>query len=44
MLKHFQKFFWRILDQVMPDGQPVFLTCVILLLLVLNGIVALNRW
>jgi hypothetical protein len=44
MLKHFEKLFWRMLDQVMPDGPPFFLAGVILILLVLNGVFALSRW
>jgi hypothetical protein len=35
----------HLLDRVgMPIGPPVFLTIVILLLLILNGIIALRRW
>jgi hypothetical protein len=44
MRNRYQKFIWRIQDNVMPVGPPFFLTVVILLLLILNGIVALNRW
>jgi hypothetical protein len=44
MPNRFQKFFWLVADFTMPMGPPVFLTCVILLLLIANGIVALNRW
>jgi hypothetical protein len=44
MPERFQKFLWRIQDTVMPDGPPIFLTCVVLLLLILNGIIALRRW
>jgi hypothetical protein len=44
MPKRFRKFFWRALDQVMPDGPPVFLAWVILMLLIINAIIALSRW
>jgi hypothetical protein len=37
MREHFQKIFWLSLDHLMPDGSPVFLVIVILLLLVANG-------
>jgi hypothetical protein len=36
MLRRFRSFFWRILDHVMPDGPPVFLIWVIVMLLVVN--------
>jgi len=29
---------------VMPDGPPVFLIWVIVMLLVVNGIIAISRW
>ena len=41
--QRFQKFLWPIQDNGTPDGPPVFLTCVVLLLLILNGIIALRR-
>jgi hypothetical protein len=40
MLRRFQSFFWRALDQVMPDGPPVLLAWVILILLIVNAIIA----
>jgi hypothetical protein len=39
-----QKYFWRSLDQAMPDGPPIFLVLVIAVLLVVNGFVAFSRW
>jgi hypothetical protein len=39
-----RKYFWRFLDQVMPDGPARFLTFLILFLLVVNGVVAILRW
>jgi hypothetical protein len=39
-----QRYFWRLLDQAMPDGTPVFLLLVVTILLVLNGFVASSRW
>ena len=44
MPKRFRKYFWRMLDQLMPDGRPVFLSWVILILLIVNGIIALTHW
>jgi hypothetical protein len=44
MSSRLRKFFWLMLDHVMPDGPPVCLTFVILLLVILNGITALSRW
>jgi hypothetical protein len=44
MQRHFWKYFWRVLDQIMPEGPPVFLTWVIVILLVVNGIIALSHW
>jgi hypothetical protein len=44
MPKRFRKYLWRILDQIMPDGPPVFLWWVIVILLVVTGIVALSHW
>jgi hypothetical protein len=44
MGRRFTFFFWRALDHVMPDGRPVFLAWLILLLLIINGVVALQRW
>jgi hypothetical protein len=38
------ELFWLTLDHVMPDGPPAFLTFIILLLAILNGITALSRW
>jgi hypothetical protein len=32
-----------VLDQVMPDGPPVFLMWVITILLIVNAIIALSR-
>jgi hypothetical protein len=40
----FQKIFWLSLDHLMPDGPPVFLMAVVLLLLIVNGAVAVSRW
>jgi hypothetical protein len=40
----FQKFIWQVTDLVMPIGFPLFLTCVILVLLIVDSIVALSRW
>jgi hypothetical protein len=42
MPRRFQSFFWRTLDQVMPDGPPVFLAWVILMLLIVSGIIAVR--
>jgi hypothetical protein len=39
-----QSYFWRFLDQAMPDGPPVLLVFVIAFLLVANGFVAFSRW
>ena len=39
-----QSYFWRFLDQAMPDGPPVFLVLVIAFLLAANGFVAFSRW
>jgi hypothetical protein len=44
MSSRLRKFFWLMLDHVMPDGPPAFLTFIILLLVILNGIIALSRW
>jgi hypothetical protein len=44
MRKHFRRYFWRVLDQIMPDGPPVFLSWVIVILLVVNAIIALSHW
>jgi hypothetical protein len=44
MPKRFQKWFWRIIDQVMPDGPPVLLAWVVVMLLIVNAIIALSRW
>jgi hypothetical protein len=44
MRRYFRKYIWRALDQIMPDGPPVFLTWVIVILLVVNGIIALSHW
>jgi hypothetical protein len=44
MPRRFRSFFWRALDQVMPDGSPVFLIWVIIMLLIVNAIIALSRW
>jgi hypothetical protein len=41
--RRLRKFFWLTLDHVMPDGPPVFLTFIILLLVILNVITALSR-
>jgi len=41
MPRRFRSFFWRALDHVMPDGPPVFLTWV--MLLIVSGIVAISR-
>jgi hypothetical protein len=38
-----QRIFWQSLDQLMPDGPPVFLMAVVLLLLNVNGTIALSR-
>jgi hypothetical protein len=38
------ELFWLTLDHVMPEGPPAFLTFIILLLAILNGITALSRW
>jgi hypothetical protein len=38
-----RKYIWRFLDLAMPDGPPLFLTFVIVLLLILNGGVLLLR-
>jgi hypothetical protein len=39
-----QRYIWRIADQAMPIGPPVFLTFLVLLLLILNGLILLHRW
>jgi hypothetical protein len=44
MRGRFQKIFWLSLDHLMPDGPPVFLMAVVLLLLIVNGGLALSRW
>ena len=44
MWRWFRSFFWRTLDQLMPDDRPVFLTWLILILLVIDGIIAVQRW
>jgi hypothetical protein len=44
MPRRLQSLFWRAVDQVMPDGPPVFLIWVIVMLLVVNGIIAISRW
>jgi hypothetical protein len=36
--------FWRSLDQLLPEGRPVFLVLVIVALLILNAMIALSRW
>jgi hypothetical protein len=41
---HAKAIFWRALDQVMPDGPPVFLSWLIVTLLILNAIIAISRW
>jgi hypothetical protein len=38
-----QSYIWRIIDQAMPIGPPVFLTFLVLLLLILNGLIVLLR-
>jgi hypothetical protein len=38
-----QRYIWRIADQAMPIGPPVFLAFLVLLLLVLNGLILLLR-
>jgi hypothetical protein len=35
---------WRALDQLMPDDRPVFLMWLIVILLTINGIIAVQRW
>jgi hypothetical protein len=44
MRRGFRYLVWRALDQLMPDDRPVFLTWLILILLIINGIVAMQRW
>jgi len=44
MRGRFRKIFWLSLDHFMPDGPPIFLMAVVLLLLILNGFIALSRW
>jgi hypothetical protein len=44
MRGRFQKIFWLSLDHLMPDGPPVFLMAVVLLLLIVNGFIAVSRW
>jgi hypothetical protein len=44
MPKRFRSFFWRAFRQVVPDGRPVFLIWVIMMLLIANAIIALSRW
>jgi hypothetical protein len=44
MSRRLRKLFWLTVDHVMPDGPPAFLTFIILLLVILNGITALSRW
>jgi hypothetical protein len=44
MWRWFWNLFWRALDQLMPDDRPVFLTWVILILFIINGIVTVQRW
>jgi hypothetical protein len=39
-----QKYVWRILDHAMPEGPAFFLTALIVLLLIMNGLVTLLRW
>jgi hypothetical protein len=38
-----QRYIWRIADHAMPIGPPVFLTFLVLLLLILNGLILLHR-
>jgi hypothetical protein len=41
MRSRFQKFIWRVEDLVTPKGPPFFLTFVVVLLLIVNGIILL---
>jgi hypothetical protein len=38
-----QRYIWRIVDQAMPIGPPVFLIFLVLLLLMLNGLILLHQ-
>jgi hypothetical protein len=38
-----RKYIWRLLDLAMPDGPPVFLNFVVVLLLVVNGLILVLR-
>jgi hypothetical protein len=38
-----RKYIWRFFDLAMPDGPPVFLTIVVVLLLIVNGLILLLR-
>jgi hypothetical protein len=42
-MRRFRSIFWRALDRMMPDGPPVFLMWVILMLLIVNGLVLTMR-
>jgi hypothetical protein len=44
MRQRFRSFFWRALDHLMPDDRPAFLMWLVLMLLIINGIVAIQRW
>ena len=39
-----RSLFWRALDHLMPDDRPTFLMWLILMLLIVNGLIAVQRW
>ena len=43
MRRWFRNLFWRALDHLMPEGEPVFLMLVIWILLIIGALVALKR-
>jgi hypothetical protein len=44
MLPRLQRYVWRIVDHTMPQGPAFFLTALIVLLLIVNGLIVLLRW
>lgn len=44
MRSRLKRLFWRAMDQVMPEGPPILLSWLVVVLLLINAFVALSRW
>ena len=44
MRSRLKGLFWRAMDQVMPEGPPVLLSWLVVILLLADAFVALSRW